>query len=215
VRPALVLAVLLPACSSATAPERSASTNGSAGDVQLAAADGSAPAPIVEAPSADDVTAAALLSLREGACPADGATARGTWCGLLARFAAARAPAWQPGTYPGVVVDAGGEGAEAAQPALLAVRRRAGAIEVAWGALSPGDPAQATERAAMAADVLAGRAPTLAPAAWPGMVWSAPVPTRGTSAQLGSAPRMLAREEAGKTLVLAWFGERPVLAVFE
>lgn len=212
------LAAAIAGCSSAPAPERSAHADGPpegarSGDGEAALPAGEAPAE----PAAEDVPEARfeIVQQRLG-CTLEGPPkigSSGGACGLLHRFATGRTPAFQAGTFPGVVLAPSASARDVAKPALLAVRGAGATTEVAWAALSPDDPRQATELTAMAADVLEGHAPSRAPAPGPGLVWVRPGATRGASASLGADPPIFARTEGDATIVLVWNEEAPLVAV--
>jgi hypothetical protein len=195
------------------------------------------------AAAADDVSEAALADLRQRlGCTREGPAlpgSQGVACGLLGRFASGRAPTWEAGSFPGVVLAPAVDRPDISRPALLAVRGSRASTEVAWGAISPDDPRHATDLSAMAADVLEGSTPHMPLAPWPGLVWSRPRATRGppaaegrwggargppaaegrwggargTSAQIGTEPGIFARSEDGATIVVVWDEEAPLVAL--
>ena len=217
---AAALTIALATCSSAPAPERSSHPDSAqdggrhagggssgAGDASAGAA-GARPADVAE----DELTA---LRRRLG-CQREGPAQPGSTnlaCGLLALFSRGTAPTWREGVLPGVAVEPGADGRDTAQPALLAVRTTDAVTQVAWGRIPPHDPREAAELAGMAADVLAGRAPTLLPTPWPGLAWAPPRPTEGASAQLATGPRVLARTADDATIVLVLDSDGPWLAL--
>ena len=214
------LTFVLAACSSAPAPERSSHPDSAEGGARRAgggspqAGDASAGA-AAERPA--DVAPDELTALRQRlGCQREGPAQVGSTnlaCGLLALFSRGTAPALREGVLPGVAVEPGAEGRDTAQPALLAVRASGPSTQVAWGRIRPADPREAADLAGMAADVLAGRAPTLTPTPWPGLPWASPQPTDGASAQLATGPRVLARSADGATVVLVLDADGPWLAL--